>query len=68
MISLACMRITNYFHPNHFDLKQRLGATRKWSINLVHLYSELLVIKAVVVILSFWVNYVFLLSEALLPM
>ena len=68
MISLACMRITTHFHPNHFALKQRLGATWKWSINLVHLYSELFVIKALVVILSFSVNYVFLISEALLPM
>ena len=61
------MRITNHSHPNHFALKQRLGATRKWP-NLVHLYSELVVIKALVVIPSFCVNYVFLLSEALLRM
>ena len=27
--SLACMRITNQFHPNYFALKQRLEATRK---------------------------------------
>ena len=67
-MSLAFMRITNHFHPNHLALKQRLGATRKWPINLVHLYSELVVIKALVVIHSFCVNYVFLLSEALLRM
>ena len=45
-MSLACMRITNHFHPNHLALKQRLGATRKWPINLAHLYSELVVIKS----------------------
>ena len=67
-MSLACIRITSHFHPNHFALKQRLGATWKWPINLVHLYSELVVIKALVVIHSFCVNYVFLLSEALLCM
>ena len=68
------MRITNHFHPNRFALKQRLGATRKWPctfifiFRLVHLYSELVVIKALVVIHSFCVNYVYLLSEALLRM
>ena len=62
-MSLACMRITNHFHPNHFALKQRLGATRKWPINLVHLYSELVVNKALVLIPSFCVNYVFLLLK-----
>ena len=56
------MRITNHFHPNHLALKQRLGATRKWPINLAHLYSELVVMH------SFCVNFVFLLSEALLRM
>ena len=50
IMSLACMRITNHFHPNHFALKQRLGAARKLPINLVHLHSELVVIKALVVI------------------
>jgi len=49
IMSLACMRITNHFHPNHFALKQRLGATRKWAINLVHFHSELVVIKALVI-------------------
>ena len=49
-MSLACMRIANHCHQNHFALKQRLGATRKWPINLVHLYSELVVIKALDVI------------------
>ena len=62
------MRITNHFHSNHFALKQRLGATRKWPINLAQFYSELVVIKALVVIHSFCVNYVFLLSEAMLLM
>ena len=57
------MRIRNHFHPNHFALKQRLGATRKWPINLVHLYSELVVNKALVLIPSFCVNYVFLLLK-----
>ena len=61
-MSLACMRITNHFHPNHFALKQRLGATRKWPINIVHLHSELVVIKALVVIHGFSVNYVFFIS------
>lgn len=63
------MRITNHFHSNHFALKQRLGATRKWPINLAHLHSELVVIKALVVKHGFSVNYVFflfLLSVALL--
>ena len=59
IMSLACMRITNHFHPNHFALKQRLGAARKLPINLVHLHSELVVIKALVVIHGFWVNYAF---------
>ena len=64
------MRTTNHFHPNHFALKQRLEATRKKPINLVHLHSELVVIKALVVIHGFSLNYVFffLLSEALLRM
>ena len=71
IMSLACMRITNHFHPNHFALKQRLGAARKLPINLnlVHLHSELVVIKALVVKHGFSVNYVFflfLLSVALL--
>ena len=62
IMSLACMRIANHFHPNHFALKQRLGAARKWPINLVHLHSELVVIKALVVIHGFSVNYVFFIS------
>ena len=45
-----------------FALKQRLEATRKWPINLVHLHSELVVIKALVVIHGFSVNYVFFFS------
>ena len=53
------MRISNHFYPNHFALKQRLGATRKWPINIIHLQSELVVIKALVVIHGFSVNYVF---------
>ena len=61
-MSLACMRVTNNFHPNHFALKQRLGATRKWPINLVHLHSELVVMKALVVLHGFSVNYVFFFS------
>ena len=58
-MSFICMIIKNNFHQNHFTLKQKLGATRKLPINLVHLYSELLLIKAFVVIHGFSVNYVF---------
>ena len=59
IMSLARMRTSNHFHPNHFALKQRLGVTRKWPINLVHWHSELVAIKALVVIHGFSVNYVF---------
>ena len=63
------MIIKNNFHQNHFTLKQKLGATRKLPINLVHLYSELFLVKAFVVIHGFSVNYVFFLpSEAMLRM